>query len=336
MPQLFTNNAVSTLASGISAGAASVTVQAADGALFPNPSGSDFFLATIQDASNNIEIVRVTARSTDTFTITRAQEGTTARAWLAGDVIELRMTAGTLSQFRQGVGDSVLDRGSNFSIGLANAHDIFNCTAAVTATLGDAATLGAGFQVLVKNSSAGIVTISRATGGDTMNGAASDIFIMSGRSAYISVNENVDGFIACYELNGGYPVGSIFLSTVATNPATLLGFGTWAQIAQGRTLIGEGTGSGLTARTAGAEGGAEDAIVPEHTHTITDPGHSHDSNIPQSSSSTGSGGASGSSSGADPQTSTEVTGITVDNAGVDATDGNMQPYLVVYIWERTA
>ena len=37
-----------------------------------------------------------------------------------------------------------------------------------------------------------------------------------------------------------YPVGSIYLSTVATNPATLFGIGTWQALPAGRVLIGQG------------------------------------------------------------------------------------------------
>jgi hypothetical protein len=91
------NNAYSTLASwSIGTGTGTFTVQGGEGARFPAPGGSDWFFVTLQDASNNIEIVRISARSTDTLTIdARGQEGTTPRTWVAGDVVELRLTAGT-------------------------------------------------------------------------------------------------------------------------------------------------------------------------------------------------------------------------------------------------
>lgn len=97
MAVLFTNNAASTLASGISSGATSLSVATGAGALFPSPSGGDFFYATLVDASNNIEIVKCTARSVDTMTVVRAQEGTTARSYSTGDKFELRTTAAGLN-----------------------------------------------------------------------------------------------------------------------------------------------------------------------------------------------------------------------------------------------
>jgi hypothetical protein len=97
MAQLFKNNADSTLASGISTSALSLTVASGDGAKFPSPTGSDYFLLTIFKVSGisefSWEIVKVTARSTDTLTIVRAQEGTSATAFDADDRVSLRWTA---------------------------------------------------------------------------------------------------------------------------------------------------------------------------------------------------------------------------------------------------
>jgi hypothetical protein len=92
----FTNNAISTLASGITNSATSITVASGDGSKFPSLTGSEYFRATLIDASNNLEIVKVTARSSDVLTVTRAQESTTARAFSSGDRIELRITAQSL------------------------------------------------------------------------------------------------------------------------------------------------------------------------------------------------------------------------------------------------
>jgi hypothetical protein len=87
------NNAFGTLASSITNSATSITLTTGQGARFPTLSAGDYFYATLIDTSNNLEIVKCTARSTDVLTITRAQENTTARAYSAGDRIEIRLTA---------------------------------------------------------------------------------------------------------------------------------------------------------------------------------------------------------------------------------------------------
>lgn len=84
------NNAYSTLASGITDSATSISLQTGHGARFPTLGGSDWCYATLIDTSNNLEVVKVTARSSDTLTVTRGQDGTAARAYASGDRIEMR------------------------------------------------------------------------------------------------------------------------------------------------------------------------------------------------------------------------------------------------------
>jgi len=90
-----TNNAFATLAAGINSSATSITLTTGQGARFPTLTASDYFYATLVDTSNNLEIVKCTARSTDVLTVVRGQESTTARAYVAGDRIEIRITAQT-------------------------------------------------------------------------------------------------------------------------------------------------------------------------------------------------------------------------------------------------
>jgi hypothetical protein len=90
---LVTNNAYSTLAAGISAIATSITVAVGHGSRFPTVSGGNYFYATLIDAANVLEIVKVVGRAGDVLTVTRGQDGTTAAAYLLGDRIELRPTA---------------------------------------------------------------------------------------------------------------------------------------------------------------------------------------------------------------------------------------------------
>ena len=88
-----TNNGFSTLASGINDSVTTIALATGEGARFPNPSSPDVFYATLIDTSNNLEIVKVTARSSDSLTVVRAQDNTSARAFSTGDRFELRPVA---------------------------------------------------------------------------------------------------------------------------------------------------------------------------------------------------------------------------------------------------
>ena len=99
MGMKFANNATTVLASGINSSVTSLTVTTGQGALFPSLSGGDYFYCTLANVVGTVEIVKVTARSTDTFTIVRAQDNTLAASWLAGDKVELRLVAASLNDF---------------------------------------------------------------------------------------------------------------------------------------------------------------------------------------------------------------------------------------------
>jgi len=142
-----------------------------------------------------------------------------------------------------------------------------------------------------------------------------------------------------------HPVGSIYTSTSATNPGTSFGFGTWVAFGAGRVLIGDGGGY-----SAGATGGSADAVVVSHNHTatspVTDPGHLHGPSAGQfvytlagGYESAGGGGfiTQGIRSSTTASASTGITvATTVASAGVSGTNANLQPYVVVYMWNRTA
>lgn len=88
------NNAESTLASGMTADAVSLTVATGEGAKFP----SGNFHITIDD-----EILKCTSRSGDVFTVARAQEGTQAAAHSAGTAVQLRWTAGYVQEIHTAI-----------------------------------------------------------------------------------------------------------------------------------------------------------------------------------------------------------------------------------------
>jgi len=89
----FKNNAFSTLAAGINDSVTTLAVASGHGARFPTIASPQYFYVTLIDASNNLEIVKVTARSSDTFTIVRNQESSGAKAFSTDDRVELRLTA---------------------------------------------------------------------------------------------------------------------------------------------------------------------------------------------------------------------------------------------------
>jgi len=133
-----------------------------------------------------------------------------------------------------------------------------------------------------------------------------------------------------------YPVGSIYTNaTVATNPGTLLGFGTWTAFGTGRMLISQDV-----TYPAGTTGGSATttlitANLPSHSHSITDPGHFH------SNGSTVADTANYNPGGFTRQdvtnTGTATTGITgTNNTGSGTAATTISPYISVYMWQRTA
>ena len=123
-------------------------------------------------------------------------------------------------------------------------------------------------------------------------------------------------------LQAVYPVGSIYINAaVATNPGTLLGFGTWAAFGSGRVIVGLNAGDS-DFDTVQETGGAKThtlstAELPSHTHTTT--------------FIEGGSGTSGVSTDGSYSQTTPNTGAT----GGGGAHNNVQPYIVAYMWRRT-
>jgi hypothetical protein len=102
MAVLIANDAVGTLASSINDSVLTLALGSGQGALFPNPGAGDFFYITVIRASDGAkEIMRCTARSTDTLTVVRAQDGTTAKSFATSDRVELRPIRAIFNSYAQ-------------------------------------------------------------------------------------------------------------------------------------------------------------------------------------------------------------------------------------------
>ena len=131
-------------------------------------------------------------------------------------------------------------------------------------------------------------------------------------------------------ISNAYPVGSIYMNcSNATNPGTLLGFGTWATFGAGRVLVG------IDSSDTDFDGAEETGGSKTHTLTTAElPSHRHQ--VGSNDSGTGTGGAAGNmelvrdaGTGNGPAVNSSFTG------SGDA-HNNVQPYIVVYMWKRTA
>ena len=99
MSALVTNNAWGTLSVSISDADTRIALSGGQGNRFPMAvAGTSWFYATLIDSSNNLEVVKCTARVGDTLTVMRGQDGTQARAYANGSRIELRACAALLNE----------------------------------------------------------------------------------------------------------------------------------------------------------------------------------------------------------------------------------------------
>jgi len=129
-------------------------------------------------------------------------------------------------------------------------------------------------------------------------------------------------------LGGLYPVGSLLTTTVATNPGDAdyffsgITFGTWEAFAAGKVMVGIDSGD-TDFDTVEETGGTKThtltiAEIPAHTHTYTD-GFGSDGNV-----------------GDEPFEGQQEDIRNSGSTGGGGAHNNLQPYIVTYIWKRTA
>jgi len=135
----FTNNAIGYLAAPITDTATSLTLGAGEGNLFPqvNTGATDYFYVTITDVSGNREIVKVQLRSAGSNVLAelvRAQDGTAARAFDTGDIVDLRIPAVVLTEWETEIETNASDIATNAADIATNAAAIANITSGVEET----------------------------------------------------------------------------------------------------------------------------------------------------------------------------------------------------------
>jgi|MDSW01.2.fsa_nt_gb hypothetical protein len=169
--------------------------------------------------------------------------------------------------------------------------------------------------------------------GDGTNlGIASKTETLTNKTITTEANTITSGGNTVCSLQQVYPVGSVYINaSVATNPGTLLGFGTWAAFGAGRVPVGIDS-SDSDFDTAEETGGAK---TDSHTLTIAEmPSHNH----PRATSTSDDFGAGGTHGyiGGDQASSNVDTSMALQGGGQAHTHDIVQPYIVVYMWKRTA
>jgi hypothetical protein len=306
----------------------------------------------------------------------RAQEGTSAASWVIGDVVDLRMTAGILDEKASVTGTQTITNKTLTSPVVTGAPTAAGATWADLGTVSDVNITGgdiAGITDLaVADGGTGrstgttayalVATGTTATGAQqTLAAGATTEVLVGGGAAALPVWTTASGSGAPVRQTNAtlvnpalgtpasgvltnctgfqaFPVGSVFMAVVATNPSTLLGYGSWAAFGAGRMPIGIDSGNALF-DAAEETGGSANSVVVSHTHTATvnDPGHVHSFSAVQQ---IGGSYLAFSSTGQQAVSNTDsaTTGITVGMStdGVSGTNANYPPFIAVYMWKRTA
>jgi len=240
------NNGFSTLGAALGSDPVtdtSLSVQVTHGDRFPAVSGGDYFMLSIQDAANNIEIVKVTSRvlGADTMTIVRGQEATVPQTWSINDIVELRLTAGALEDF------ATLGEDQTFT-----GNTTFNGTA----TFDSAATFDG---AVAFNSTVTGVTAAQTSYDNTDSGlTATDV-----KDAIDEVKSEVDSVTASLIPTGVIVMWSGSTGSVPSGWALCNGSNGTPDL-RDRFVVGAGN-----LYAVDATGGSKDAVVVSHTHSFS-------------------------------------------------------------------
>lgn len=134
-----------------------------------------------------------------------------------------------------------------------------------------------------------------------------------------------------------FPVGAVYISTVATDPGTLFG-GTWAAMPAGKMLINIDAGDS-TMDTALETGGSKTKVTPVHTHSTPNHTHSTDTHTPVAANTIQGTGSTVQRTTAAATTHSHAIASSGGGTTGAATGSDidvMNPFVVVYMWRRTA
>lgn len=193
---------------------------------------------------------------------------------------------------------------------------------------------------------------------ETARGIGNPVSDITIQNAIITVSK-ADGSSSRIDLEFFYPVGIIYMSVISTNPHDILGFGTWEAMPAGRVLLAQGNveTENYTHNFVAGETGGEFVHqltvgeMPSHSHIGTITATAINGSMPCELKSYGnpSGVIHGNLANPYAEGSNTVRGyeditinaththaITINNIGSSQAHNNIQPYIAVYMWKRTA
>ena len=146
-----------------------------------------------------------------------------------------------------------------------------------------------------------------------------------------------------YILSSVYPVGSIFISTSSTSPATSLGFGSWSRFGEGRILVSQSS-SDSDFDTAEETGGAKthtisESQLPSHQHFTMHTGNGFGNNLENNvnfAGTTNSRGGLGNNDYIMQAINSTANAGKTSAVGSGSAVTHMNPYIVTYMWKRTS
>ena len=229
---------------------------------------------------------------------------------VGGFAINIRAASGTSASVAFGTSQIVYCDGTNFTVVLNNISVAAGAGISVN-TVGTVATV----------TNAGVKTVAGGTG-IAVSGPSGDVTINN--SGVLSVNGVAGAIITgAYFPSGGIVMWSGSIATIPSGWFLCNGLNGTPNL-QDRFIVGAGSSYAVAAL-----GGTVDAVVVAHSHTLDDSGHAHTYNTSSATITAATGAGTALATQASATTTSVVTGITVNTAGVSGTGANLPPYFAL-------